>query len=143
MLAAEAFVAAARARGIRLWTGVPCSYLQPFINYVIADPALDYLPASNEGDAVAIAALPVFFTGYSISRTEGIVFLGYYVAYVVFLFFTATEHRALPLFTALMLGFVIPITVITLVVLVAREIRLHRQGGSLLKPVAELTDPSP
>ncbi len=56
MLAAEVFVEAARSHGIGLWTGVPCSYLQPFINYVIGDDSLTYVPASNEGDAVAIAA---------------------------------------------------------------------------------------
>lgn len=56
MLVAQGFVEAARAAGIGLWTGVPCSYLQPFINYVIGDPGLVYVPASNEGDAVAVAA---------------------------------------------------------------------------------------
>ena len=56
MLAAGVFVEAARRNGIGLWTGVPCSYLQPFINYVIGDDSLTYVPASNEGDAVAIAA---------------------------------------------------------------------------------------
>ena len=33
-----------------------CSYLKPFINYVIDSADLDYLGAANEGDAVAIAA---------------------------------------------------------------------------------------
>lgn len=56
MLEAKAFVDAARARGIGLWTGVPCSYLQPFINHVIGDDDLIYVPSSNEGDAVSIAA---------------------------------------------------------------------------------------
>lgn len=56
MLAAGVFVEAARRHGIGLWTGVPCSFLQPFINYVIGDDSLTYVPASNEGDAVAIAA---------------------------------------------------------------------------------------
>jgi phosphonopyruvate decarboxylase len=56
MLAAQTFVEAAKRRGFSLWTGVPCSYLTPFINYVIDDPSLHYVSASNEGDAVAIAA---------------------------------------------------------------------------------------
>ncbi|KAF0815045.1 hypothetical protein IGB42_00122 [Andreprevotia sp. IGB-42] len=56
MLEAKTFVDAARARGVGLWTGVPCSYLQPFINHVIGDDSLIYVPASNEGDAVSIAA---------------------------------------------------------------------------------------
>jgi len=56
MIQAAAFLDAARARGIDFYTGVPCSYLKPFINYVIDSPGLDYLGAANEGDAVAIAA---------------------------------------------------------------------------------------
>jgi cation:H+ antiporter len=34
--------------------------------------------------AVAIACLPVFFTGATIARWEGAVFLGYYIAYMAF-----------------------------------------------------------
>ena len=56
MLAAPQFVEAAKRHGFSLWTGVPCSYLQPFINHVIADPSCRYVPASNEGDGVAVAA---------------------------------------------------------------------------------------
>jgi cation:H+ antiporter len=88
--------------------------------------------------AVAVAALPVFFTGYSISRAEGAVFLVYYAAYTLFLFLAATEHDALRPYSLLMFGFVVPITVLTLAVLVVREVRLHRRGGSLFTP-----EPSP
>jgi phosphonopyruvate decarboxylase len=56
VIPAETFVTAARERGFALWSGVPCSYLKPFINYVIDAPELDYVVAANEGDAVAIAA---------------------------------------------------------------------------------------
>ena len=56
MIKAEAFIAAARARGFGLYTGVPCSYLTPFINHTIGSPVLRYVGAANEGDAVAIAA---------------------------------------------------------------------------------------
>jgi phosphonopyruvate decarboxylase len=55
MIESRQFVDAARARGFGLWTGVPCSYLTSFLNAVIADRSLDYVPASNEGEAVAIA----------------------------------------------------------------------------------------
>ncbi|HEX2829944.1 MAG TPA: phosphonopyruvate decarboxylase [Burkholderiales bacterium] len=55
MIESKTFVDAARARGFGLWTGVPCSYLTPFLNSVIADRSLAYVPASNEGEAVAIA----------------------------------------------------------------------------------------
>ncbi|MCB1904801.1 MAG: phosphonopyruvate decarboxylase [Gammaproteobacteria bacterium] len=56
MIQAECFVEAVKKFGFGLWTGVPCSYLKPFINYVIDDPGQRYVAAANEGDAVAIAA---------------------------------------------------------------------------------------
>jgi phosphonopyruvate decarboxylase len=56
MLEAREFVEAARLRGFRWYAGVPCSYLTPFINYVLQDPDLRYVSAANEGDAVALAA---------------------------------------------------------------------------------------
>lgn len=56
MIEAAQFVEAARAQGFRRYAGVPCSYLTPFINYVIQDATLDYVSAANEGDAVAISA---------------------------------------------------------------------------------------
>lgn len=56
MITAESFLVAAKAHGFSLYTGVPCSYLKPFINYVIDAPDLDYVGATNEGDAVAIAS---------------------------------------------------------------------------------------
>ena len=56
MIDAGSFLATARSRGFGLITGVPCSYLTPFINHVIDDDAVRYVGAANEGDAVAIAA---------------------------------------------------------------------------------------
>jgi phosphonopyruvate decarboxylase len=56
MIEAQDFVEAARARGIGWYAGVPCSFLTPFINYVINDERLCYLSSANEGDAVAAAA---------------------------------------------------------------------------------------
>jgi len=53
---ARDFVERARERGYRTYAGVPCSFLTPFINYVIGDAALGYVCAANEGDAVALAA---------------------------------------------------------------------------------------
>src|SRR5690606_10602254 len=46
----------AKERGLDFFTGVPCSYLTPLINGVIGGRATDYVGATNEGDAVAIAA---------------------------------------------------------------------------------------
>jgi len=56
VIEAAAFVGAARARGFDLYSGVPCSYLTPFINYISGADGLRYVGAANEGDAVAIAA---------------------------------------------------------------------------------------
>ncbi|WP_058034971.1 phosphonopyruvate decarboxylase [Burkholderia pseudomallei] len=56
MIEAAQFVEAARARGFDWYAGVPCSYLTPFINYALQDPALHYVSAANEGDAVALVA---------------------------------------------------------------------------------------
>jgi phosphonopyruvate decarboxylase len=55
MIDARDFVDAATRHGYSLWTGVPCSYLKSFINFVIGNRELRYVSAANEGDAVAIA----------------------------------------------------------------------------------------
>jgi len=56
MISPKSFVEAAKQAGFKLYTGVPCSYLKPFINYVIDSDDLAYVGAANEGDAVAIAS---------------------------------------------------------------------------------------
>ena len=66
--------------------------------------------------AVALACVPVFMTGREIARWEGGVFLLYYVAYVAYLILAAQQHAALGAYSAVMMGFVVPLTVITLVV---------------------------
>jgi cation:H+ antiporter len=71
--------------------------------------------------AVALACLPMFITGGEIARWEGGVFAGYYVAYVAYLILAAQEHEALGAFSSVMLSFVVPLTVITLVVAVVRR----------------------
>ena len=56
MIEARHFVEAARERGFEWYAGVPCSYLTPFINYVLQDSSLHYVSMANEGDAVALIA---------------------------------------------------------------------------------------
>jgi cation:H+ antiporter len=75
--------------------------------------------------AVAVACLPIFFTGMSIARWEGGLFLGYYAAYTSYLVLAATEHDALPAFSSVMLLAVLPLTAVTLAVLGWRA--LHKQ----------------
>lgn len=71
--------------------------------------------------AVAFACLPILITGREIARWEGGVFLGYYLAYTAWLVLSAQQHAALPAFSNVMLGYVIPLTVITLIVSVLRH----------------------
>ena len=66
MIEARDFVEAARERGFDWYAGVPCSYLTPFINYVLQDPSLHYVSMANEGDAVALIA------GVALSGSRGI-----------------------------------------------------------------------
>ena len=56
MIEAEQFVESARSLGYDMYTGVPCSFLTPFINYVLDRDDLCYVISANEGDAVATAA---------------------------------------------------------------------------------------
>ncbi len=56
MITADLFMDHATANGFSLWSGVPCSYLSPFINHVIDSDDLTYVGATNEGDAVTIAS---------------------------------------------------------------------------------------
>ncbi len=87
-----------------------------------ATPAFD-LPFMT---AAALACLPVFFTGLAISRWEGAVFLGYYLAYASYLLLRATEHDALPLLSWVMVGFAVPLT---LIVLAGSLVQARRRRG--------------
>lgn len=72
--------------------------------------------------AVTAACLPIFFTGHKVMRWEGAVFLAYYVAYVAYLVLYASNHAGADTLASVMLVFVMPLTVITLGVLVYREL---------------------
>lgn len=56
MIPADAFLGPAREAGFNFYSGVPCSFLTPIIDRVIGNPALAYVAAASEGEAVAIAA---------------------------------------------------------------------------------------
>ncbi len=73
--------------------------------------------------AVAVACLPVFFTGGIISRWEGALFLGYYIAYTLYLILKTSHHEMIPLFGLVFKLFVIPLTVITLITISWQAIR--------------------
>lgn len=73
--------------------------------------------------AVAIACLPIFLSGHRIARWEGALFLGYYAAYVLYLVLAALEHDALPLVSATMVAYILPLTAVTLLILYVRAAR--------------------
>jgi cation:H+ antiporter len=75
--------------------------------------------------AVAFACLPIFFTGYLIARWEGALFLGYYLVYMLYIILAATQHELLTFLSMAMLYFVIPPTVLTLIIVVVRTMRSH------------------
>lgn len=66
--------------------------------------------------AVALACLPILFSGYTITRWEGAFFFVGYIAYTAYLILAATQHDALPLFSRTMLFFIAPVAVITLLI---------------------------
>ena len=90
----------------------------------VSDSAIRFdLPVMT---AVAVACLPIFFTGHCIRRWEGALFLGYYIAYTAYLLLAAADHDALPAFSRVMMLFVLPLTAITLAVVVLRA--LHERA---------------
>jgi cation:H+ antiporter len=77
--------------------------------------------------AVALAAFPIFLTGGQIYRWEGFIFIAYYVAYTIYLVLNATSHSVLPVFSNVMLLFVLPITALTLGISLWYEFFVHRK----------------
>lgn len=84
--------------------------------------------------AVAIACLPIFYTGNLIARWEGGLFVAYYIAYVIYILFDAAQHDALPLYSATMALFVLPLTALGLLFALVRELRLRRSYVTSLTP---------
>jgi cation:H+ antiporter len=70
--------------------------------------------------AVAIACLPIFFTGHLIARWEGGLFLAYYIAYTAYLILAATGSGFSQTYGNVMLFFVVPLTALTLAITVVR-----------------------
>jgi cation:H+ antiporter len=70
--------------------------------------------------AVAVACLPIFFAGYRINRWEGLLFLAYYVAYTLYLILSSTGRPFADVMGEAILGYVLPLTAVTLVVIAAR-----------------------
>jgi cation:H+ antiporter len=71
--------------------------------------------------AATLACLPIFLTGRTIARWEAGLFLAYYVAYTTYLVLAAQRHSGTAAFADAMLGFVLPLTLVTLMVSVVRR----------------------
>ena len=79
--------------------------------------------------AVVLLLLPIAFTGRRVARREAWLLLGYYLAYTAYLLLDSAGHDALQQFSSVMLAFVIPVTVLTLGLLVVQEARARRSRG--------------
>ncbi len=78
--------------------------------------------------AVAVACLPLFFTGHLIARWEGALLFAYAIGYTAYLLLDATQHPSADRLAEAMTGVVIPLTVLTLVIVTVREVRARRTG---------------
>lgn len=93
-------------------------------NVGVAPGALHFdLPVMT---AVAVACLPIFFTGGRISRWEGAVFAVYYIAYIAYLVLAASMHENADSFNRTMLWFVIPATMLGIVISLFHGLRAQR-----------------
>lgn len=77
--------------------------------------------------AAAVALLPIAFTGFVIKRWEGALFIVLYVSYVTYLVLSSTQHGALEGFTTVMLWFVLPLVLVTLIAVTSYEVGVIRQ----------------
>jgi len=76
--------------------------------------------------AVALACLPILFTGHRIARWEGALFFAYYLAYTAYLILWAQDHDSLDEFSTVMTMIVLPLTLATLLAVTLREWRGRR-----------------
>lgn len=78
--------------------------------------------------AVAFACLPIFVTRNLIARWEGAIFFGYYLAYTAYLLLDAANHPTATQYRDFMLIFIVPLTVLTLILSLWREWRRRADG---------------
>ncbi|TXD39053.1 calcium/sodium antiporter [Lujinxingia vulgaris] len=77
--------------------------------------------------AVAVACLPIVFTSKRVDRWEGVVFMAFYLAFVLYVVFTATEQSYAADFKVAAFGFIGPLVLLTLGVLGLREWRFMKR----------------
>jgi cation:H+ antiporter len=72
---------------------------------------------------VSLACLPIFFTGWTVSRREGLLFLAYYGAYLAYLILHHLHYAAEGVVTTAIVFFAVPLTALTLGVHAFKQIR--------------------
>ena len=85
---------------------------------------------------VAIACLPVFFAGRTISRWNGVLFLAYYVIYTTWLVLAELRNPNLATLTWAVLVFIMPLTIVVLLIDVVASLR-KPQATSAEPPEAD------
>ncbi|WP_121181096.1 calcium/sodium antiporter [Nocardiopsis sp. Huas11] len=101
---------------------------------IISPDGIAIAPAALRFDlpimvAVALILLPIALTKLDVARWEGALLVGFYVAYITYLVVQATDHAVLEPFSAAMLWFVIPLTVVWLLSVMVHELRTRRREG--------------
>ncbi|MGB6649313.1 MAG: sodium:calcium antiporter, partial [Bacteroidota bacterium] len=84
--------------------------------------------------AVAVICLPVVLSKRRVARWEGILFLGYYLAFTVYLLLEALNHEFLEIFGTLMLCVVAPLTIVTLLLVNYRALKVRRSEATKEHP---------
>ena len=74
--------------------------------------------------AVAVACLPVFFAGYRITRLNGAVFLFFYAAYLVYLIFSAMQHKAFGIYQTALFHYALPLAGLALLFCIWKGFRM-------------------
>ncbi len=101
------------------------------LSAIVAPAPIEVAPSVASVDlpimiAVALACLPIFFTGGVISRWEGAFLFAYYLAYTAYLILLATKHESFLTFQTVMICFVVPLTAVSLL---TTTIQAIRRGG--------------
>ena len=70
--------------------------------------------------AASAACLPVFFTGHAVVRWEGVALLFYFLTYVAYRILAVAAGRVVPSLRHVVIGFILPLTVLVVVRSVVR-----------------------
>lgn len=102
------------------------------ISAIVSPTGVAVAPAALAFDipvmtAVAVSCLPLFITGGTLVRWEGLLFLLYYGAYTAYLILASQQHDALATYSTVMRYAVLPLTAITMVISLVLEFRRRRK----------------